>query len=451
MDEERPASLQNSGMDAEEGSMFEQNKGGNPMNIEYEANKLERSMSDLSPPKLKTTISLKSKSLIQKLFFGSMVTQISSTNENIECSEELFGPILLDPSTNYFYKSWENHFYNVLENFRETGLKASKWDLVNRFPEVLCFQIQRAGYNKEKKCPEKNNQRFEFDQEIYVDRFLMENRDIVQNLRHHAEGLEKERADIDDQLKGMNNFRENRDVAKSLEDVLHLLNILNSGSREVKLPHGVLSTPLSNQDQIITGLENLRQTISSEKDQLQHRSRTIDDEIRRLYSSIEKTKYVLFSIIIHEGTAESGHFYCYVKMKEKWFKFNDFFVREAEEMEVLETAFGFDGSIANAYCVFYMKEELFTQYDCHNFAMLGENPGGYYKLVPSSKFFNVQSSNMAYQSEMNKTQMKKLNSEYVQKYDQAPKKFDERYKDLRGKVMGMRSITDFFASRLCGY
>lgn len=417
------------------------------MDIEFSMQKTE-SFLEMSPPKLKTTISLKSKSLIQKLFFGSAVTQIRTDQEVIEGSEELFGPILLDPKTNYFYKSWENHFYNTLENFRESETRAVKWDLVNRFPDILCFQIQRAGYNREKKCPEKNNQRFEFDQEIYVDRFLMQNKETVESIRQRAEELERERNQINSQLKGMSSFRDQRDIVKSVEDVLELLRVLNGqNTQECALPESVLTTNVENSAGIAASLDGLRQKMTSEKSHLQERNKEIDHEIKGLYSSIEKTKYVLFSTIIHEGTADSGHFYCFVRMKDKWFKFNDFFVREIDETEVMETSFGYEGSISNAYCIFYMIEDLFEKQDVHNFAMLGENNDGYFKFVPSSKFFTLNSSNMAFQSEISKTQVKKIHSEYLQRCDQIVKKFDERYKDLKNKVMGMRSLTDFVMSR----
>lgn len=430
-------------MDQEELSLFEHKKpeSGNPMDIEFVRT---TSINEMSAPKLKTTISLASKSLIQKLFFGSMITQIQTDKEIIEGNEELFGPILLDPTTNYFYKSWENHFYNTLENFRETGVPAIKWDLVKRFPEILCFQIQRAGYNKEKKCPEKNNQRFEFDQEIYVDRFLINNKETVQDLRQKADSLEKERNLINSQVRGMSSFRDNRDIIKSVEDVLELLRVLNgSSTQDFTLPESVVKAQISNIGDISSSLDGLRLKMTEEKEHLKQRNDSIDKEIRGLYSSIENTKYVLFSIIIHEGTADSGHFYCFVRMADKWFKFNDFYVREIDELEVMETSFGYDGSIANAYCVFYMNEELFRKQDSHKFALLGDDQSGYFKYVPQSKLFAVTSSNMAYQSEINKAQVKKINSEYVQRFDQAVKKFEDRYENLNNKVMAMRSLTDF--------
>lgn len=45
--------------------------------------------------------------------------------------------------------------------------------------------------------------------------------------------------------------------------------------------------------------------------------------------------YELFSIIMHEGTSNSGHYYCYVfdEKHNSWLKFNDRYVTKVDESE----------------------------------------------------------------------------------------------------------------------
>ncbi|ADM11193.1 ubiquitin carboxy-terminal hydrolase [Encephalitozoon intestinalis ATCC 50506] len=50
--------------------------------------------------------------------------------------------------------------------------------------------------------------------------------------------------------------------------------------------------------------------------------------------------YNLYSVIVHRGDHDEGHFYAYVKIKGKWIKFNDTVVTEAGEVEALEHNFG---------------------------------------------------------------------------------------------------------------
>ena len=422
--------------------MDEEMTSSHPEKNPEEIMDIEHSISS-SPPKLNKALSIRTNSLIERLFFGSMVTQMVVEGNIVIAEEAMFGPILLDPTTNYFYKSWENYFYNQVEEFR--GQKAAKWDLVRRFPEILCFQIQRAGYNVEKKCAVKNNQRFEFDQQIFVDRFLLENREIINGLRNKSEALEKERFNIESELNEISNFKDNRDIIKSLDDVLSLVTKLNSdGDSQIEVPFSSLKSRIENCGQISQTLTIMRDNLEEEKRKLSDRRQSIETEVSTLYSSVEKTKYVLFSIIIHEGGADSGHFYCFVRMQDKWFKFNDFYVREVNELEVMETAFGYQGSVANAYCVFYMSEKMWKNCPPHNFAQIGESTEGYYSFVNNDMLFNTLNSNLTFNKEVYSNIIKKINAEYVRKHDQIVREFDGRYKDLQGKVVGMRSICDFF-------
>lgn len=421
-------------------------KDNAPMDLE-----LQRYSSSMGSPKLSKSLSIRNNSLIEKLFFGHLTSHyLVGENQDITQGEDsLFGPILLDPTTNYFYKSWENYFYNIVENFRDTQDKAAKWDLVRKFPDILCFQIQRARYNPERKCAEKNNQRFEFDQEIYVDRFLHQNKETVLGLKAKADALEKERVEIEAELKAISGFRENRDIVKSLEDVLHLMQVMNSQDDQAPhLPPSILQYQLETKAQISSSLNSLKTKLEDEKKILSERRTSIEGETRTLYSHIENTKYVIFSIIIHEGSADSGHFYCLVRMQDKWYKFNDFYVREMDEKEVYQIAFGYEGSVANAYCIFYMKEEMFKECPPHNFAQLGDSNEGYYEFINSDKLFNTRQANMTFNKEIYVNQIKKVNAEYITRHDFVTRHFNDRYKDWSGKVTGMRSICDFFIRKL---
>lgn len=55
-----------------------------------------------------------------------------------------------------------------------------------------------------------------------------------------------------------------------------------------------------------------------------------------IYDSNKKYHYRLFSILMHEGGANSGHYFCYVydDIKECWWKFNDRKVTLADEEKI---------------------------------------------------------------------------------------------------------------------
>lgn len=58
-----------------------------------------------------------------------------------------------------------------------------------------------------------------------------------------------------------------------------------------------------------------------------------EEKVGNLYSTIEQNSYNLHSLCIHEGSANSGHYYTYVKdhANDVWYEFNDYRVRPVEE------------------------------------------------------------------------------------------------------------------------
>ena len=116
---------------------------------------------------------------------------------------------------------------------------------------------------------------------------------------------------------------------------------------------------------------------------MQGRRLQIEHEIANLYRGIETTPYTIFSIIIHEGTADSGHYYCFIRSKgDNWFKFNDLRVTAVPKEEVYRVAFGSENSIANAYCLFYMCKNLFTELVGPSYKTIEDKQEGYISFIP---------------------------------------------------------------------
>lgn len=104
------------------------------------------------------------------------------------------GPIMLDINNyNTLADAWigstleEIEDYNCKEVaasfFQETpnGISPSKtktyketW--ISEIPKVLFFTVQRVNYDVKSRKLVKNNKKFEFDKQIFVDKFLLENR-----------------------------------------------------------------------------------------------------------------------------------------------------------------------------------------------------------------------------------------------------------------------------------
>ncbi len=394
--------------------------------------------------KLFATVSAVSNSLISRLFFGIAQPILIVDGEETVGEDSYFGPILLDPNTNYFYKSWDEHFYQKIESYPEAKSgQAIKWELVKKFPDVLCFQINRAAYNKEQKCIEKINSKFEFDETIYCDRFMHENKEVVKEIRSQCDALQREMDAIDLELKAISNFHEGRNLSKSVEDVIVLLDALSQPGATRQLPASLTESHQPSAE-FVCQLRDIKAKLDGEIANLKTRKSSIIQEIKSAFSSVDKTKYNIFSIIIHEGTADHGHFYCFIKWGSRWFKFNDFHVREMPQEEVMKIAFGDAGSIASAYCLFYMKEEMMARFSGHDFPLVRDplQQTGYFSWLNSSKLFNLRNLNANFQKDLDKLVVKKIVGQYTSKFDQVKKQSADFYKDLP-KFQGMRSIFDF--------
>lgn len=86
-----------------------------------------------------------------------------------------------------------------------------------------------------------------------------------------------------------------------------------------------------------------------------------DNDIKRLKDQLKNkgTRYSLFSVIIHQGTLTSGHYYAYIKKGKNWYLCNDSQINSSvDEEHVQNHARGDGSSSANAYICIYMKKSF---------------------------------------------------------------------------------------------
>ena len=108
-----------------------------------------------------------------------------------------------------------------------------------------------------------------------------------------------------------------------------------------------------------------------------------DDEVQQLIQEIEREplkypkeyyEYSLSGIVVHSGTADSGHYYSFIKDREhpesgKWYEMNDALVRDFDPKDIPSECFGgedtFQGynmmqvktmKLRNAYLLFYERK-----------------------------------------------------------------------------------------------
>jgi hypothetical protein len=86
---------------------------------------------------------------------------------------------------------------------------------------------------------------------------------------------------------------------------------------------------------------NLLNQVLATKEQISSLKSQIDlitNEIQHMYKTLQNIRYHLHAICVHDGSAEGGHYFTFIKdhYQDIWRKFNDIRVTTVSEAEVME-------------------------------------------------------------------------------------------------------------------
>lgn len=85
---------------------------------------------------------------------------------------------------------------------------------------------------------------------------------------------------------------------------------------------------------------------------------------------MKKRPYHLHSICVHDGNANSGHYYSFIydRFNKKWRKYNDIRVTDVEEADVFKESEG-GNSWQTAQWLVYIDEELAGKLNNNNISL----------------------------------------------------------------------------------
>lgn len=110
------------------------------------------------------------------------------------------------------------------------------------------------------------------------------------------------------------------------------------------------------------------------------------DETKKIKSAV--SRYTLFSVIVHSGVVDEGHFYCYLRLGGKYYKFNDDQVYECSKYEAVDWNYG--GRYPNV-----SREKCFSAYYLTYVKNAGSGMGhtlDFHALVPEEVAGKLRSS-----------------------------------------------------------
>lgn len=108
--------------------------------------------------------------------------------------------------------------------------------------------------------------------------------------------------------------------------------------------------------------EQLSSTSHENNNQGENNNNNSNSDIHNKKKSTNYFSYKLKGVVIHSGSADSGHYYSFIENKDgRWFEFNDEKVTPFDVKCLEDEAFGArDGEyvkIKNAYLLFYERVE----------------------------------------------------------------------------------------------
>lgn len=123
-----------------------------------------------------------------------------------------------------------------------------------------------------------------------------------------------------------------------------------------------------------TNMESIKQKQKEQIDEQKHKEKLSDDLLsirieevisEELESKIKESLkdgplvYLLQGVLIHSGSAYSGHYYAYIRSFEdgNWYKFNDDKISPATLQEIAKDSFSLRYSSSGAYMLFYKQYE----------------------------------------------------------------------------------------------
>lgn len=209
-----------------------------------------------------------------------------------------------------------------------------------QLPTVLFVCLNRYKFVKATQSSSKITEPFEFEQHIYLDRYMYDNREIVKSKRKELQVLNAEFSRLQEKLQSIKTYKMSEESAASgksyaldevLKCTLSFLTADHSTSEVFSQIRRVNSDCESGSelDREAERLKVVKECLTSWIDKIEEKIRDLENCIKEVKNRIEnifnldnlkRVKYDLHSVCIHEGNALSGHFWTYIWNPEqlKW-------------------------------------------------------------------------------------------------------------------------------------
>lgn len=210
--------------------------------------------------------------------------------------------------------------------------ESGRYQVIYKPSEVVAFQLLREQYMSATGSKH-DRQKFVFPKFVYLDQFLKENVEVAQRKRSQQRRLYEKVEKLKEKRISLTRHK-NRDVLADLRSSLHYFENIaddnNDDIRKVSLKNTGMQLRRT-----IARIENELQTIDTDIDKCQIEAANIYD-----VPELQKNRYDLRVVLVHDGLYGRNHVYSYVRQGESWWKIVDHAVTQVTEEAVLNDANG---------------------------------------------------------------------------------------------------------------
>lgn len=259
---------------------------------------------------------------------------------------------------------------------------------LTRLPPVLFICLNRYRFSPTTKQTAKISAPFEFYPELFLDRYMLTNRNLILQKRQIARSLYAQLHELENTLNSYLKYSCNNE-SFALANAIRVVYEYATGCRlNPSLPKrtdSLTTNPTSTTRPRATPMVSLRPSqisddelqiiqntlptwlteIEAKCSQLREEIRRVQNELKQLYDepTLQKVRYTLHAVSVHEGSASLGHFWTYVfhNDRKKWFRYNDNEVTECQWNDVFDSGIGAEREIkrssSSAYLLVYINAE----------------------------------------------------------------------------------------------
>lgn len=281
-----------------------------------------------------------------------------------------------------------NNLYDGLETLwlgssdedlsNQQNINEQRW--LTRLPPVLFICLNRYRFSQTTKQTSKILASFEFYSDLYLDRFMLTQKNLILNKRQQARTLYNQLHELEDTLNSYLKYPCNNESI-SLANAIRVVYEYATGCRLnptiTKKPNETISnrsqqqilhpSHISDEDLHIiqntlpTWLTDIETKCSNIREQIQN----LKNELKQLYDEpqLKQNHYSLHAVCVHEGSATVGHFWTYVfhPDRQQWYRYNDNEVTESKWEDVFQAGIGDSQSeeqrVPSAYLLVYINNE----------------------------------------------------------------------------------------------